>query len=121
MLALSLPAAMREAKHGFAHPKREHGSRTPKPRTVHPTADRSQSGNNDLSATERKCCVLTTISFSTRVSTPPQGPKGILCPYYEHLIKAPLSMSMVSPNAMPDPKRDSATACHNAFWLPWEA
>ena len=52
MLALSLPAAIREATHGFAHPKREHGSRTPQPRTVPPTADRSQSGNNDLSATE---------------------------------------------------------------------
>ena len=52
MLALALPAAMREATHGFAHPKREHGSRTPRPRTVHPTADRSQSGHNDLSATE---------------------------------------------------------------------
>ena len=52
MLALALRAAMREAKHGFAHPKREHGSRTPKARAVHPTTDRSQSGKNDLSATE---------------------------------------------------------------------
>ena len=52
MLALALPAAMREAQHGFAHPKREQGSRTLRPRTVHPTADRSQSGHNDLSATE---------------------------------------------------------------------
>ena len=52
MLALSLPAAMREAKHGFARPKREHGSRTPRTRPGHLTTDRSQSGNNDLSATE---------------------------------------------------------------------
>ena len=52
MLALSRRAAMREAPHGFAHPKREHGSRTPKARTVHRTIDRSQSGKNDLSATE---------------------------------------------------------------------
>jgi hypothetical protein len=52
MLALSLSAAMREATHGFARPKRAHGSRTPKPRTVHLTADRSHSENNDLSATE---------------------------------------------------------------------
>jgi hypothetical protein len=52
MLALSRPVALREAKPGFASPKREHGSRTPKPRTVHPTEDRSQNGNNDLSATE---------------------------------------------------------------------
>ena len=29
MLALSLPAAMPWTKHGFAHPKRERGSRTP--------------------------------------------------------------------------------------------
>jgi len=52
MLALSLPAATREAQHGFTRPKREHGSRTPRPRTVAPTADRSQNGNNDFSATE---------------------------------------------------------------------
>ena len=52
LLALSRRAAMREAPHGFAHPKREHGSRTPQARTVHPTTDRSQSGKNDLSATE---------------------------------------------------------------------
>ena len=45
---------MREAPHGFAHPKREHGSRTPQARTVHLTTDRSQSGKNDLSATEGK-------------------------------------------------------------------
>jgi hypothetical protein len=37
MLALSLPTAMWEAQHGFARPKREHGSRTPRLRTVHST------------------------------------------------------------------------------------
>ena len=54
MLALSRRAAMREAPHGFTHPKREHGSRTPKARTVHPTTERSQSGKNDLAATESR-------------------------------------------------------------------
>jgi hypothetical protein len=53
MLVLSLPATLRETQHGFARPKREHGSRTPKLRTKHLTADHSHSGNNDLSATEK--------------------------------------------------------------------
>ena len=53
MLALARRAAMREAPHGVAHPKREHGSRTPQARTGHSTTDRLQSGKHDLSATER--------------------------------------------------------------------
>ena len=53
MLALSLPATLREATYGFAQPKREQGSRTPKLCTVHSTTDRSQSENHDLSATEK--------------------------------------------------------------------